>query len=128
MPGFSPYALCGQHLQKLARVALENRRAVLVADRRGLQPRGAERIVDVGPVDREHDALDAHLGDRAGQRRVRERAAGGESEVRLVIVAERLRQFQNLLQIVFGPPQRERRGFAEMPDDDLQVRIFVEQA
>ena len=58
----------------------------VVADRRGLEPLGAERVVDVRPVHREHDALDAHLGDRAGQRRIGERAAGRQPEVRLVIV------------------------------------------
>ncbi len=87
------------------------------------------RVEDEGIVDREHDAVDAHLHHATQQRRIREVAAGGDVEVAAEGVAEAhgARGAGTRERLVDAPDQ-ERQRFAEMAEHDLQARIGFEQA
>src|SRR5437868_6538057 len=69
------------HPQQAFGIAAEDLDLVLLAERHGVYPFGPKRIGDERPVDRKHDAVDAHLLHAAQQRRIGEKPAGGQIEV-----------------------------------------------
>src|SRR5260370_38649683 len=82
------YSLLPSNPQPSVGAAAEDLDLVLVAQRHRLHPLGGGRVGAERPVDREHDAIDAHLLHAAHQRRVGEVAAGGDVEVAAEHVAE----------------------------------------
>ena len=117
------------HPQQPLGVAAQYLGLVLVAQRHRLHPFHAGRIDHERPVDREQDAVDAHLLHAAHQRRIGEVAAGGDPEVVAEHVAEadRLRCARPRDGVIDAPHQ-ERQRLAEMAEDDLELRMLLEHA
>src|SRR2546421_12155532 len=69
------------HSQQPLRVAARDLGLVLIAQRNGCEPRGTRRIRLEWIVDREQDALDAHLLHAQQQGRIGEETAGRNAEV-----------------------------------------------
>src|SRR5262245_33167188 len=120
-------------LEQLERIGASDLAAVGLADLRVVEPAGGVAEILERVIDREHHAIDADLSHRIDQRGRAEMARGREME----IVAEIMRH--PLLRRVFvrglhpgvpavDAPQIERQALAEMAENDLQVRTFVEQA
>src|SRR6185437_4739091 len=75
--------------QQATRVAAEYLGFVFSRDRRGFEPIRAHRVGGERPVDREHDAIDAHLHHAANKRIGGKISASREVEVRAESVTER---------------------------------------
>src|SRR5262249_45986659 len=109
-------------------IAAENFCLVRIRDRRLGEPLGSHGIGDERPVDGEQDAVDAHFGDAAGERRVGKVAARGQVEMLAENLAERIRLVAGARQRLVDTPEQEWNAFAEMAEDELQTRVLVEQA
>src|SRR6185295_6226764 len=82
-------AVTGLKLQQALRVAAQDLDAILGSERHGLEPFRPRHVGHERVVDREHDAVGAHLEHAADQRRRREIAAGGDPEMLAESVAKR---------------------------------------
>ena len=82
-------------------------------------------------VDGEHDPLRADLRDRVDQRRRAEVPRGREIKIGPEVIRNRLARrvfvwgFHPIIAVV-DAPEIVRQAFAEMAEDDLQSRMFVE--
>ena len=120
-------------LEQLDRVGASDLAAVGLAHAALVEP--VRRVAEVleRVVDREHDPVDADLRDRVEQRGRAEVARRGEVEIGAEIVRHPLarRVFVRRLHpvvAVVDAPQIVRQALAEMPENDLQPRVLVEQA
>src|SRR5215471_15443622 len=124
---FSAFSNASESKQT-ARIPAEYLDLVVVRNRRSLQPVGAHLVRREGPVDREHDAVDAHLHHAADQRVGGKVAAGREMEVLAELRAERTGGIARPRQCLVDPAKQERNSLAEMTENHLELGIGIEQA
>src|SRR5919109_2817198 len=104
---------------------------ILPADRRVIEPVCGLAHVLEGVIDRVQDAIDTNFGNNIGKRLRAEVTAGRDVEVLPQIVRHRqlrpgsLRQFGNSM---IHSPDADWQSFAEMAENNLEPRIFVEEA
>ena len=101
-----------------------------LAQRDVRNPVGARLVVDEGVVDGEHDAVHAHLHDRAQQGRVGEVSAGGNPEVLGEVLPEGAWHclVAHSFQGIVDAPQQERQALPHVAKDEFQAGVFVEHA
>ena len=116
------------HLQQPLGVAAQDFCFVLVGERHGVHPVQRRRVHDERPIDREQDMIDAHLHHAAQQRRIGEIAARRDVIVAAEDVAEAQRFLARPLERLVDAPDQKRQRFAEMTEDDFQLRMPLEHA
>src|SRR6516162_2063139 len=116
----------GLHFEKPLGIAAQDLGLVLVAQRHVPYPLHRRLVSDERPINREQDAVDAHLHHAAQQRRIGEVAAGGDVEVAAEGLAEahRLRAWTG--ERVIDAPHQERQRLPEMAENDLESGIGLE--
>src|SRR5437660_5195884 len=115
-------------LQQAFWVAAQHLLAVLWSEWHMRHPLHAGRVGHEGIIDRKENAIGAHLHHAAKQRRRREIAARRDPEVLVKGVAKGALAVALPAERHVDAPERKRQRFAEMPHDDFQSRIGVEDA
>src|SRR5262249_55067327 len=110
--------------QQVICVAMKNFFLVSLADRRVTDECYTLGAGIIGIIYREHDPIDAKLGDATGQRRRLKVSAGRQ----IKMFAEGVGECARAADVFENPvtaPQCEWNGFAEMAEDDFQPREGV---
>src|SRR4029079_14125654 len=102
--------------QQPLRIAAQDLDAILRSERHGFEPFRARHVGHERVVDREHDAVRAHLEHAADQRRGREIPAGADPEVLAEGVAERGAPVEAARERHVDAPQGERQRLAEVTE------------
>src|SRR3972149_1476708 len=103
--------------------------AVGVAERKALQELDAAAVRLVGPVHREQDPVGPEREQRAQERRLVPVAARRHQEVVAQVLERRLLQPPppgGGIRVVVKPVHRERQRLAQVPEDDLSLRVANE--